>query len=140
MNKNNVIDSKKRKTLIALSVLAGGLGVGLGAVPFVASWLPSARAKAMGAAIDIDTSSIEEGQRLTLDWRGQPIFVIKRSKENLDALSKIGEKLRDPLSNEIQQPVYGRDVELPFHIGGIRNADFRPQIQTDGFVDERERS
>lgn len=110
MDKNSVVDIRKRKTLIALSTIVGGIGVGLSAVPFVASWLPSARAKAMGAAIDIDSSIIEEGQRVTLEWRGQPIFVVKRSKENVDNLSKLSDKLRDPLSNEPQQPSYVKNI------------------------------
>lgn len=110
MDKNNV-DTGKRKTLIAASVFVGGIGAGFAAVPFISSWLPSARAKAMGSAIDVDTSIIEEGQRLTLDWRGKPIFVIKRSKESVETLSKISERLRDPLSNEIsQQPVYAKNI------------------------------
>lgn len=110
MDKNNV-DTGKRKTLIAASIFIGGIGAGFAAVPFISSWLPSARAKAMGSAIDVDISIIEEGQRLTLDWRGKPIFVIKRSKESVETLSKISERLRDPLSNEIsQQPVYTKNI------------------------------
>lgn len=104
------VDVRKRKTLILLSSIWGGIGLGFAAVPFVASWLPSARARAMGAAIDIDISLIEEGQRVTLEWRGQPIFVIKRSKENLGNLSKLNDKLRDPLSIEQQQPVYAKNL------------------------------
>lgn len=109
MDKNS-IDFKKRRNLIIASTIFGGIGLGFAAIPFIASWLPSAKAKAMGAAVDIDISSIEEGQRVTLDWRGQPIFVIKRSKESVSNLLKINDKLRDPLSNEQQQPVYAKNI------------------------------
>ncbi len=110
MSKNNV-DTGKRNALIAASAIVGGIGAGFATVPFIASWLPSARAKAMGSAIEIDFSSIEEGQRVTLEWRGKPIFVIKRSKESVETLSKLSDKLRDPLSNEIsQQPGYAKNI------------------------------
>jgi len=110
VDKNNV-DIRKRQALIVASTIVGGIGAGFAAVPFISSWLPSARAKAMGSAIDIDVSNIEEGQRITLDWRGKPIFVIKRSKESVETLSSISEKLRDPLSNETtQQPAYAKNI------------------------------
>lgn len=104
MNKNT-INIKRRNYIIATSIL-GGIGIGFATVPFITSWLPSAKAKAMGAPIDVDTSKIEEGQRITLDWRGQPIFVIKRSNTAIENLKSLSEKLRDPNSNEKQQPVY----------------------------------
>lgn len=109
MDKNS-IDLRKRKSLIIASSVFGGIGLGFAAIPFIASWLPSARAKAMGAAVDIDISNIEEGQRITLDWRGQPIFVIKRSKESVNNLAKINDRLRDPQSNEQQQPIYAKNI------------------------------
>lgn len=109
MNKNNV-DFSKRKNLIILSSICGGIGLGFASIPFISSWLPSARAKAMGASIDIDITSIEEGQRVTLDWRGQPIFVIKRSQESLVNLNKLVDKLRDPQSVEQQQPLYAKNI------------------------------
>lgn len=108
MNKTS-INSKRRQYIIGASLL-GGVGLGFGAIPFITSWLPSARAKAMGAPIDIDITKIEEGQRITLDWRGQPIFVIKRSNTVLETLKTISEKLRDPNSNEPQQPIYAKNI------------------------------
>jgi len=105
VDKKNV-NIKRRKFLTIASSIVGGIGVSFATIPFIASWLPSARAKAMGAPVDIDISSIEEGQRITLDWRGQPIFVIKRSKDVLDKLSTLNDKLRDPGSTAEQQPKY----------------------------------
>lgn len=103
---NNKVNLNRRKMLAIASSVIGGIGVGFAAIPFIASWLPSAKAKAMGAAIDIDVSKIEDGQRLTLEWRGQPIFVIKRNQETLNNLKTLNDKLRDPGSKEEQQPKY----------------------------------
>ena len=103
------INSSRRKFLTIATSVVGGIGIGFATVPFIASWLPSARAKALGAPIDIDVSSIEEGQRVTLDWRGQPIFVIRRSQEAIKNLSSLNDKLRDPGSQEEQQPHYAKN-------------------------------
>lgn len=108
MNKST-INLKRRKYIIASSIL-GGFGICVATIPFIASWLPSARAKAMGAPIDIDTSKIEEGQKITLDWRGQPIFIIKRNNIALENLKNVADKLRDPDSNENQQPAYAKNI------------------------------
>lgn len=103
------VNLNRRRFLTISTSIVGGIGIGFATVPFVASWLPSARAKAMGAPVDIDTSNIEEGQRVTLDWRGQPIFIIKRSQEALKNLSTLSDKLRDPSSDEEQQPKYAKN-------------------------------
>ncbi len=104
MNKS-VVNTKRRQYIIASSIL-GGIGFGLATIPFIVSWLPSAKAKAMGAPIDVDTSKIDEGQKITVDWRGQPIFIIKRSSIAIENLKTITSKLRDPNSDEKQQPHY----------------------------------
>ena len=109
VNNNENINLGRRKYLTAGSALLGGVGIGFAAVPFVYSWLPSAKAKALGAPIDIDVDKVEEGQRVTLEWRGKPIFVIRRSKSNLDTLPSMTEKLRDPYSSVIQQPHYAKN-------------------------------
>ena len=103
------VNLNRRKFLTIATSVVGGIGIGFATIPFVASWLPSARAKAMGAPIDIDISNIEEGQRLTLDWRGQPIFVIRRTQESIKNLSSLNDKLRDPGSQEEQQPTYAKN-------------------------------
>lgn len=109
VNNNENINLGRRKYLTAGSALLGGVGIGFAAVPFVYSWLPSAKAKALGAPIDIDVDKVEEGQRVTLEWRGKPIFVIRRSKSNLDTLPSMTDKLRDPDSSVIQQPHYAKN-------------------------------
>ena len=110
MDKNK-IDLNRRKYLTIATSIITGIGINFASIPFIASWLPSARAKAMGAPIDIDISKLEEGQKITLDWRGQPIFVIKRSQENIKNLTTLNEKLRDPTSNKKQQPVYTKNIQ-----------------------------
>lgn len=99
-------DLERRKFLTLATSVIGGVGVGLAAVPFISSWLPSTKAKALGAPIEVDISKIEEGQKITVAWRGRPIFVVNRSETMLGSLEEIAPKLRDPYSHESIQPEY----------------------------------
>ncbi len=97
----------RRRFLTATTAVVGAVGAGFVAVPFVKSWSPSARAKLSGAPVIVDISGLQEGQRLTLEWRGQPIWIIKRSKTILAELPALDKRLRDPESaNADQQPAY----------------------------------
>lgn len=109
MEKNNVNLNRRKMLTIAISVI-GGLGIGFATIPFIVSWMPSAKAKAMGAPVDIDTSKIEYGQKITVEWRGQPIFIIKRHQNTINNLKTLNDKLRDPNSNEEQQPKYATNI------------------------------
>lgn len=100
------VDTERRLFLTAATTVIGGLGLGLAAVPFVGSWLPSAKAEALGAPVEVDLSNIEEGQKITVAWRGQPIFVVHRTQPEVDGLKSLDSQLRDPLSQEPQQPAY----------------------------------
>jgi ubiquinol-cytochrome c reductase iron-sulfur subunit len=100
------MDTGRRQFLTAATTVIGGIGLGLAAVPFIGSWLPSSRAQALGAPIDVDLTKIELGQKLTIPWRGQPIFVVHRTKEEVSELPSLNNLLRDPLSKEPQQPTY----------------------------------
>jgi ubiquinol-cytochrome c reductase iron-sulfur subunit len=100
------MDAGRRKFLTAATSVIGGVGLGLAGIPFVGSWLPSSKAQALGAPVRVDLSTIEEGQKITVAWRGQPIFIVHRSKTELDDLSSLDPELRDPLSKEPQQPTY----------------------------------
>ena len=100
------IDTGRRQFLTAATTVIGGIGLGLAAVPFIGSWLPSSKAQALGAPIDVDLTKIELGQKLTVPWRGQPIFVVHRTKEEVAELPALNNLLRDPLSKEPQQPSY----------------------------------
>src|SRR5688500_10420400 len=101
------VNQGRRRFLTATTAGVGAVGAGFVAVPFIKSWNPSARAKLAGAPISADISALGEGQRLMVEWRGQPIWIVKRSKAILDALPTLDVKLRDPKStNPEQQPAY----------------------------------
>jgi ubiquinol-cytochrome c reductase iron-sulfur subunit len=97
----------RRRFLTGTTVVVGAVGAGFAAVPFIKSWNPSARAKLAGAPVTADITGLQEGQRLIFEWRGQPIWIVKRSKAALDALPTLDPNLRDPKSeNADQQPAY----------------------------------
>ncbi|HEY5802126.1 MAG TPA: ubiquinol-cytochrome c reductase iron-sulfur subunit [Lysobacter sp.] len=101
------VNQGRRRFLTATTAVVGAVGAGFVAVPFIKSWNPSARAKLAGAPISADISALGEGQRIILEWRGQPIWIVKRSKSILDALPTLDPRLRDPKSeNKDQQPAY----------------------------------
>lgn len=104
------VDNGRRRFLTASTVVVGAVGAGFAAIPFIKSWNPSARAKLAGAPVIADISALEEGQRLVFEWRGQPIWIVKRSKALLDILPTLDGSLRDPESeNPDQQPAYARN-------------------------------
>ena len=106
------IDSSKRTWLIASSC-AGAVG-GIGAaVPFVSSFLPSEKAKAAGAPVEADISTLLPGEKMTVEWRGKPVWIVRRTPEQLAALPKIDPQLADPKSErkpEDQAPAYARNA------------------------------
>ncbi len=104
---NGPVNTGRRRFLTATTAVVGAVGAGIAAVPFIKSWNPSARAKLAGAPVTADLTGLQEGQRLILEWRGQPIWIVKRSKAILDALPTLDANLRDPQSaNKDQQPTY----------------------------------
>jgi ubiquinol-cytochrome c reductase iron-sulfur subunit len=104
---NGPVNTGRRRFLTATTAVVGAVGAGFAAVPFIKSWNPSARAKLAGAPVTADLTGLQEGQRLILEWRGQPIWIVKRSKATLDALPTLDARLRDPESkNTDQQPEY----------------------------------
>ena len=101
------VDNGRRKFLTATTAVVGAVGAGFAAVPFIKSWRPSARAKLAGAPVVADISALQAGQRMILEWRGQPIWIVRRSKAILEALPTLNERLRDPQSGVVeQQPDY----------------------------------
>ncbi len=103
------INMGRRRFLTATTAVVGAVGAGFAAVPFIKSWNPSARAKLAGAPVTADISALAEGQRLVLEWRGQPIWIVKRSEAILKALPTLDGHLRDPKSENLdQQPAYVR--------------------------------
>jgi ubiquinol-cytochrome c reductase iron-sulfur subunit len=104
------IDHGRRRMLLAATAAMGGVGVAYVATPFVLSMDPSAKAKAAGAPIEVDISKLEPGQLLTVEWRGKPVWILRRTKQMLDALPELDPLLRDPNSNELeQQPSYAKN-------------------------------
>ncbi|MDR0674477.1 MAG: ubiquinol-cytochrome c reductase iron-sulfur subunit [Zoogloeaceae bacterium] len=103
-------DQKKmdcgRRRLIVATAAVGGAGVAATAVPFVASMLPSERAKAAGAPVEADISKLEPGQMLVVEWRGKPVWILRRTPEMLETLPQLDGELADPKSEKEQQPEY----------------------------------
>ena len=91
------IDSSKR-TWIITSACAGAVGGVATAVPFVSTFQPSERAKAAGAAVEVDISALKPGEKVTVEWRGKPVWIIKRTPEQLAELPKLDGQLADPKS------------------------------------------
>ncbi len=105
------INVERRRFLTTLTSVVGGVGAACAAVPFIGSWLPSAKAQAMGAPIEVDISKLESGQQLTVEWRGQPIWIINRTEESVKKLPSLDSLLRDPNSDDTeQQPSYAKNI------------------------------
>jgi ubiquinol-cytochrome c reductase iron-sulfur subunit len=132
--------NKTRRNLIIGTSLVGAVGVVGAAVPFVGSWNPSAKAKAAGAPVKYNLSKIEPGSMVTVEWRGKPVFIVRRTQAALDSLKKLEEMgvLLDSESKEPQQPDYAqnevRSINKEFaillgvctHLGCAPN--FRPDV------------
>ena len=105
------IDSGKRTWIIASSC-AGVVGAGFVAVPFVSSFQPSERARAAGAAVEVDISALKSGEKMTIEWRGKPVWIVRRTPEQLAELAKAEAELADPKSlRKVDEltPVYARN-------------------------------
>lgn len=98
------VNHGRRRMLIGATAAVGAVGVVGAAVPFVKSWNPSAKAKAAGAPVTADISRLEPGQQMTVEWRGKPVWVVRRTPESLATLKKVAGDLRDPDSAESLQP------------------------------------
>jgi len=137
------IDSSKRTWLIASSC-AGAVGVGAAAIPFVSTFQPSERAKAAGAAVEVDIGGLKPGEKMTVEWRGKPVWVIRRTPEQLASLGKITGQLADPTSQRKPSeltPEYARNearsikpeffiaVGICTHLGCSPSDKFQPGPQ-----------
>jgi ubiquinol-cytochrome c reductase iron-sulfur subunit len=98
------LDAEKRWFLTKVVSVAGIVGTGLAVTPFIASMAPSARAQAAAAPVEVDISRLEPGQLIRVMWRGKPVWILKRTDENLKTLSGLTDKLLDPMSKESEQP------------------------------------
>ena len=100
------VDLSKRRLLVGATTVVGGIGAGFTAVPFVASWMPSAKAAAAGAPVEVDIGSMGEGELKVVKWRGKPVWIVRRTKAMLETLAHVAGDLRDPDSAESEQPGY----------------------------------
>ncbi|HIM58014.1 MAG TPA: ubiquinol-cytochrome c reductase iron-sulfur subunit [Gammaproteobacteria bacterium] len=103
------IDLKKRRFLTNATSVVGAVGVGFVAWPFLSTWLPSARAKAAGAPVDVDITKLEPGQLVRVLWRKKPVWIFRRDASTIAALKTLDSELLDPDNQEDQQPVYAKN-------------------------------
>ena len=103
------VDLKKRRFLTVGTAVVGAIGVGFAAVPFIASWNPSERAKALGATEEADITNLEPGALLRVKWRGKVCWVVNRTEQNIADLKTLTDKLADPDSEVPQQPPYAQN-------------------------------
>ncbi len=133
------VNDGRRRFLVAATSAVGVAGAVAIAVPFLGSWNPSASAKAAGAPVKADISKIEPGEMIVVEWRGKPIYVVRRTEEQVELLDSVDEYLRDPDSEVLtQQPDYvtskGRSLRpellviegLCTHLGCAPT--FRPEV------------
>jgi ubiquinol-cytochrome c reductase iron-sulfur subunit len=140
---DNTIDSSKRTWLIATSCV-GAAGTAALAVPFASSIQPSERAKAAGASVEVDISAVKPGEKITVEWRGKPVWIIRRTPEQLAALSSVEAELADPKSERKPSeltPEYARNqarsikpevfvaVGICTHLGCSPSDKFAPGAQ-----------
>jgi ubiquinol-cytochrome c reductase iron-sulfur subunit len=105
------VDSGRRHFLVVATTVTGVAGAALTAIPFLASWKPSARAQALGAPVEADISKLEPGAMIKVNWRGQAIFIVNRTPDmraKLDS-AELTAQLRDPESKESEQPPYAKN-------------------------------
>ena len=103
------VNTKRRRFLVATTSVVGAVGAGFAAVPFIKSWKPSARAQAVGAPVQVPLDGLDPGQILKVQWRGQTIGVLRRTQEILDLLPEVDSELRDPGSQESEQPEFAQN-------------------------------
>ncbi|MCK0165520.1 ubiquinol-cytochrome c reductase iron-sulfur subunit [Marinobacter sp. S6332] len=143
---NGDVSQGRRRFLIGATAAVGGVGVVGAAVPFVASWNPSAKAEAAGAPVTVNISKIEPGQQVTVEWRGKPVWIIRRTDEMVDNIEKLNDKVKDPQSEAPQQPTYINGilrslkpefavlVGLCTHLGCVPS--YRPEVAPADLGDE----
>ncbi|WP_100643887.1 ubiquinol-cytochrome c reductase iron-sulfur subunit [Alteromonas facilis] len=134
--------NNRRRFLTVATSVVGGLGVAGAAVPFIASWNPSAKAKAAGADVEVDISGIEPGQLVRVMWRSKPVWIVRRTPEILSALATHEDQLKDPNSEVEQQPVFAQNQwrslkeEYLILVGICTHLGCSPQHLKDGAMEE----
>ena len=108
MSEQKKVDKTRRNLVVATSLAGGAASVGA-AVPFVTSMWPSERAKAAGAPVEVDISTMAPGEMKVVEWRGKPVWILRRTQEMLESVRKSDPRLSDPKSEVIQQPEYAQN-------------------------------
>jgi ubiquinol-cytochrome c reductase iron-sulfur subunit len=103
------VDTGRRQFLTVATIATGAVGAAFAAVPFLASWKPSARAKALGAPVEVDISKVDPGAMIKVEWRGKAVYVVHRTPQMLTQLEGMAPKLRDPDSKQSEQPDFARN-------------------------------
>ena len=140
MSKEVKVDCGRRRLIVATAVV-GGAGAVTAMVPFLSSMLPSERAKAAGAPIEVDVGNLAPGQLITVEWRGKPVWIFNRNPEMLETLSKLDGEVSDPKSEQTQQPDYCKNetrsikpnllvmVGICTHLGCSPSSKFKKGIE-----------
>ncbi|MGH8756426.1 MAG: ubiquinol-cytochrome c reductase iron-sulfur subunit [Burkholderiales bacterium] len=110
MAEDNQLDRGKRRFLIATTTVLGGVATAATAVPFVVSMMPSQRALAIGAPVEVDIGKVELGTKLDVEWQGKPVWIVNRTKEMLATLPTLRDRLVDPDSDVPDQPTYCKNL------------------------------
>ena len=108
---SNQVDTGRRQFLTVATVATGAVGAAFATVPFLASWKPSARAKALGAPVEVDISKVDPGAMIKVEWRGKAVYIVHRTPQMLTQLEGMAPKLRDPDSKQSEQPDFARNPE-----------------------------
>ncbi|MDB2331301.1 ubiquinol-cytochrome c reductase iron-sulfur subunit [Alteromonas sp.] len=141
-NDNQPENNNRRRFLTVATSVVGGVGVVGAAVPFIASWNPSAKAKAAGADIEVDISGIEPGQLVRVMWRSKPVWIVRRTPEILEELGGHEDQLKDPNSEAEQQPTFAQNrfrsmkEEYLILVGICTHLGCSPQHLKDGAFEE----
>jgi ubiquinol-cytochrome c reductase iron-sulfur subunit len=104
------VNKARRQFLVGATGVVGAVGATCVAVPFVSSWQPSEKAQAAGAPVDVDISALSVGQMLTVEWRGKPVWIVRRSAESLAKIDAQATELRDPASEKSTQPTFAKNA------------------------------
>ena len=140
---NEEVNTGRRRFLTATTAVVGAVGAGFAAVPFIKSWSPSARARFAGAPVSQDIGALAEGAQMVINWRGQPIFIARRSKAMLDTMKTLDGLLADPQSGASDQPTYAQNAtrsikpEISVLVGVCTHLgcapEFKPEVKAEPF-------
>ncbi|MEE9552440.1 MAG: ubiquinol-cytochrome c reductase iron-sulfur subunit, partial [Gammaproteobacteria bacterium] len=106
---NEDFGKSRRRFLTTAATVVGGIGVAATATPFISTWMPSAKTKAIGGPVEVDISGMQPGEIKIEKWQGKPVWILRRSQKTLDELSSLGSEMRDPDSSVEQQPAYAEN-------------------------------